>query len=55
MASNRTQAMEMYRLLSEPSRPKAVRLAAIRAMSGTRLTDQTASIIGGGESASVRA
>lgn len=43
MASNRAQAMEAYRLLSEPSRPKAVRLAAIRAMSGTRSIDQMAS------------
>jgi len=38
MASNREQAMEMYRSLSEPSRPKAVRLAALRAISGTRST-----------------
>jgi HEAT repeat protein len=36
MAANRAQAMEMYQTLSESPRPRAVRLAAISAMSGTR-------------------
>jgi len=35
IVSNRTQAMELYRFLSEPARPKAVRLAAFRALAGT--------------------
>lgn len=35
-ASNRTQAMELYKVLSGPAQPKVVRLAAIRAMSGAR-------------------
>ena len=34
LASNRAHAMELYRFLSGPSLPKAVRLAAIRALSG---------------------
>ena len=35
MASYRTQAMEMYQFLSAIPQPKAVRLAAIRALNGT--------------------
>jgi HEAT repeat protein len=38
LASDRARAMELYQLLSEPSRPRAVRLAAIRAMSGAGTT-----------------
>lgn len=36
MAGNKALAAELYQFLSEPAQPKAVRLAAIRALSGQR-------------------